>query len=99
MSSSPKSVPPEVLARWSAFAGRSSRPHGTGLSNQTFVVEGAQGKAIVQAHGLTVGEQLSERRAFGDMSGRHVERALGFCDIVHAVAKPAIGEAGTARPG
>lgn len=43
-----REVPAEVLARWSALAGARSRRYGTGLINETFLVEGAAGRAIVQ---------------------------------------------------
>ena len=42
------SVPPAVLAHWSAFAGRASRPFGTGLINDTFLVEATPARALVQ---------------------------------------------------
>ncbi len=37
-----------ILARWSDLAGRPHAPHGGGLINRTFVVEGRAGKVIVQ---------------------------------------------------
>lgn len=40
-------VPPEVLARWSSLRGRAARPFGTGLINDTFLVEGGDGQALV----------------------------------------------------
>lgn len=40
-------VPPEVLARWSSLRGRRPRPFGTGLINDTFLVEGGDGRALV----------------------------------------------------
>ncbi len=43
-----REVPPQVLARYRSLAGRPSRPFGTGLINDTFVVEGADGPAVVQ---------------------------------------------------
>src|SRR5258707_1325981 len=33
-----------------------------------------------------------KRRAFRDMRDRHVERALGFRNIVHAVPQPAVSQ-------
>lgn len=41
-------VPPDVLSRWRALAGRPCRPFGNGLINDTFLVEGADGKAVLQ---------------------------------------------------
>ncbi len=46
-----------------------------------------------ELHRLTVGEQHAEGRAFCYMRDRHVERALRFCDVVHAVAQAPVGEA------
>ena len=46
-----------------------------------------------ELHRLAIGEQHAEGRAFRHMRGRHVEGALGFRDIVHAVAQAAVGEA------
>ncbi len=40
-------VPPEVLARWSSLRGRPARRFGTGLINDTYLVEGADGRALV----------------------------------------------------
>ncbi|MBI5512248.1 MAG: phosphotransferase [Deltaproteobacteria bacterium] len=41
-------VPALVLSRWAALAGRPSRRHGTGLIQDTFLVEGRAGPALVQ---------------------------------------------------
>jgi Ser/Thr protein kinase RdoA (MazF antagonist) len=40
--------PPHVLARWRDLADREARPLVGGLINQTFVVEGASGRVVVQ---------------------------------------------------
>lgn len=40
--------PAHVLARWSALADREARPLVGGLINQTFVVDGARGRVVVQ---------------------------------------------------
>lgn len=40
--------PPHVLARWTALSGREARPLVGGLINQTFVVDGATGRVVVQ---------------------------------------------------
>ena len=44
------------------------------------------------ANTLAVGQAAAERAAANDMLGRHVQRALRHCNIVHAVAEPAIGK-------
>jgi Ser/Thr protein kinase RdoA (MazF antagonist) len=41
-------IPPSILARWGDLASRPHRPHGTGLINRTFLVEGRLGPVIVQ---------------------------------------------------
>ncbi len=43
-----REVPREVLGRYASLSGRASRPFGTGLINDTFVVEGRDGDAVVQ---------------------------------------------------
>ena len=43
-----REVPPAVLGRYASLSGRASRPFGTGLINDTFVVEGRAGDAVVQ---------------------------------------------------
>ena len=46
-----------------------------------------------ELHRLAIGQQHAKGRSLGDMRHRHVERALGFGDVVHAMTQPAIGEA------
>ncbi len=46
-----------------------------------------------ELHGLAVGEQHAEGRAFGHVRDRHVQCALGFRDVVHAVSQATVGEA------
>jgi Ser/Thr protein kinase RdoA (MazF antagonist) len=43
-----REVPPAVLGRYASLSGRASRPFGTGLINDTFVVEGRDADAVVQ---------------------------------------------------
>jgi Ser/Thr protein kinase RdoA (MazF antagonist) len=43
-----REVPHEVLGRYASLSGRPSRPFGTGLINDTFLVEGRDGDAVVQ---------------------------------------------------
>ncbi len=44
----PGQIPEAVLARWSDLAGRPYRRFGTGLINQTFLVDGRQGQVVLQ---------------------------------------------------
>ncbi|MDC3955770.1 phosphotransferase [Polyangium jinanense] len=43
-----ESIPPWILARYRDLEGRPHAPHGGGLINRTFLVEGRAGKVIVQ---------------------------------------------------
>lgn len=57
LSPMPTDVPSEVLSSWSALAGRPARRFGTGLINETFLVEGADGRVVLQRlHPVFAGE-------------------------------------------